>query len=350
MTDVIFSFDSEDYLTPEAADAERWWAEALHERGLRGSWQVVGELVRSLRSRGRQDVLDAIARHEIGFHTHRHSQPPTHPEAVEHLSLRDGIAWVLRTEAPGLATLAEAFGRWPISYCSPGDSWTPATLLAMARMGIKIFCNDKLPGFSRLPHWYCGLLTTTYDLDFQTCYEDALYSPGCFERRFDELVAKTPADGVVILYTHPTRLVTAAFWDEAFAQGRRRAIADCPPAPLRSREQVTRYQDRCRGFLDGLVERRDLRFIDFATLYRERTAGRRDLDALLAECRLPPGSEGDLPLRPTGPDAFMPSALFDRMTYRWLPYPEGFTGQTLIGQARGLAWTAAKAHACGRSA
>ena len=28
-TQLIFSFDSEDYITPEAADAEQWWAEAM---------------------------------------------------------------------------------------------------------------------------------------------------------------------------------------------------------------------------------------------------------------------------------------------------------------------------------
>lgn len=343
MTDLIISFDSEDYLTPQSADAELWWAQALTERGMRGSFQLVGELVRALRRWGRQDVLDAIALHEIGFHTDRHSQPPTHPEAVADLGLRDGIAHVLRSEAPGLATLADAFGRWPVSYCSPGDSWTPATLLAMARMGIEVFCNDKLRGFPRTPHWYCGLLVTSYDLDFQDFYEDGQYEEQAFERMFDALVAQTPDDGVVVLYTHPTRLVTSAFWDEAFAQGRRRAIADCPPAPLRPAAQVARYQERCRRWLDWLASRQDLRCIDFATLVRERGTRRRDLAALLAGNGLPPGGEGDLPLRLSGPEAFMPSAAFDGMEYRWLPYPPGFTGRPLIEQARRLSWTAAPA-------
>lgn len=343
MTDLIISFDSEDYLTPQAAEAELWWAQALSRRGLRGSFQLVGELVRALQRWDRQDVLDAIANHEIGFHTDRHSQPPTHPEAVQDLSLRDGIAHVLRREAPGLASIAEAFGRWPVSYCSPGDSWTPATLLAMARMGLQVFCNDKLAGFPRTPHWYCGLLVSNYDLDFQDFYEDSRFMPGAFEQRIDELVAATPADGVIVLYTHPTRLVTADFWDQAFAKGRRRAIADCPPAPLRPADEVERYQRRCSGWLDWLTARRDLRNIDFATLHRERSGQRRDLAALLAEHGLPPGAEGDLPLRLSGTEAFMPSAAFDAMRYDWLPYPPGFTGAPLIEQARRLAWTAAAA-------
>lgn len=343
VTDVILSFDSEDYLTPQAADAELWWAKALRERGLRGSWQLVGELVRSLVATGRSDVLTAVAQHEIGFHTNYHSLPPTHPEAIVDLSLREGIAYVLQTEAPGLATLAQTFGRWPVSYCSPGDSWTPATLLAMARMGLKVFCNDKLAHFQRTPYWYCGLLVTAYDADIQDYYEDAQYAPGRFERDFEALVAQTPADGVVVLYTHPTRLVTAAFWDEVFAGGRRRPIADCPPAPLRPQAEVAAIQSRCSGWLDWLAGRKDLRFIDFATLHRERSVDRRDLDALLRETGLSLGAEGDLPLRLSGPGVFMPSSVSDSMSYRWLPYTDGFTGRPLIEQARRLSWTAAPA-------
>lgn len=343
MTDLIISFDSEDYLTPASADAELWWAQALSARRLRGSFQLVGELVRALRRWQRQDVIDAIAKHEIGFHTDRHSQPPTHPEAVQDLSLRDGIAHVLGREAPGLASIAETFGRWPVSYCSPGDSWTPATLLAMARMGLSLYCNGKVTGIPRAPHWYCGLLVSSYNLDFQSYYEDSRFVPGAFERRIEELVATTPADGVIVLFTHPTRLVTADFWDQAFAKGRRRAIADCPPAPLRPADEVERYQRRCASWLDGLAAHRDLRCIDFATLHRERAVQRRDLAALMAEHSLPLGAEGDLPLQLSGNGAFMPSSAFDGMRYDWLPYPPGFAGTPLIEQARRLSWTAGPA-------
>lgn len=343
MIDVIISFDSEDYVTPQAADAELWWAQTLSERGIRGSFQLVSELVRSLAATGRTDVIDAIARHEINFHSNYHSLPPTPPEVVVDMSLSDAIAYILRTETRGLATLAETFSRWPVSYCSPGDSWTPATLLAMARTGLKVFCNDKLADFGRTPYWYCGMLVTSYDLDFQAYYEDDVFEAGRFERDFDELVAQTPEDGVIALFTHPTRLVTSEFWDEPFAKGRRLPISECPPAPLRSAEEIARNKSRCVGWLDGLVARKDVRFIDFATLYDERAAGARNLDSLRLENGLLVGQEGELPLKLSGPDAFMPSSVFDTMRYRWLPYPEGFTGQPLIEQARRLSWTAAPA-------
>jgi len=343
MTDIVLSFDSEDYLTPQAADAELWWAENLTSRGLRGSWQLVGELIRSLHARGRQDVIAALSRHEIGFHSNYHSLPPTIPEVVEGMSLAEALEYIYKNEASGLKSLAETFARWPVSYCSPGDSWTPATLLAMARLGIKVFCNDKLADFENKPYWYCGLLVTSYSLDFQEYYEDGVFEPGRFARDFEALKAKTPADGVIVIYTHPTRLVTSRFWDEPFADGRRVAIADAPPAPLRPADEIRRNQQRCADMLDWLVARKDLRFKDFAEVYHERAASARSLDKLLLESGLPPGREGELPLRESGPDAYMPSQVFDSFRYRWLPYPQGFTGQALIRQARQLTWTAAPA-------
>lgn len=341
MTDVIISFDSEDYLTPEAADAELWWADALSQRGIRGCFQLVGEMVRSLQRSGRQDVIDAIGRHEINCHTDFHSLPPTHPEALEHLSLDEGIAHVLKTEAPCMATLATTFGQWPCSYCSPGDSWTPATLLAMARMGLRVFCNDKLHNFRKTPYWYCGLLVAAYNLDFQHYYED--YQTGAFEADFQQLVDETPEDSVIILYTHPTRLVTSAFWDQVFKQGARPSRENWHSAPLRSADEISANKQHCEQFLDHLATRNDLRFIDFATLYAERSHQRRDLYALLSESGLRMGEEGALPLRISDEQSFMPSATFDGMTYDWLPYPNNFSGAALIEQASQLAWTAAPA-------
>ena len=99
----------------------------------------MGQLIRSLQQqRGRNDVIKAMSRHEIGNHTDFHSYPPTHPQAVQEMSLSDAVQWVRQTkEASSFATLREAFDVAPISYCPPGDSWTPATLIAMAAAGVR---------------------------------------------------------------------------------------------------------------------------------------------------------------------------------------------------------------------
>ena len=49
---LIFSFDSEDYITPEAADAEKWWAEAMTRHGITACICLVGELARQTQRSG----------------------------------------------------------------------------------------------------------------------------------------------------------------------------------------------------------------------------------------------------------------------------------------------------------
>jgi hypothetical protein len=339
--DLVFSFDSEDFLTPQAADAEKWWADELRARNIRGSFQCVAEMIRALKRTGRDDVIGALGWHEIGFHTNYHSVPPTPPEVLEGKSLAEGIDYILRTETPGIATLCETFGRLPISYCSAGDSWTPATLLAMAARGVKVFCDTRLAEAQGRPIWYCGLLTMHYDLAFDSHFGDDEAEEEKFKQRFNALTANIGDDGVMIVFTHPTRLVTERFWDEIFFGAARVPREQWRAAPLRSPATVQRLQDRCRRLLDWIQAKRDVRFVDYATVSAERDEGRRDLAALLRECGLKLGEAGRLPLREPASQDFLTAQSFARIPYVWPIYPKGFTGESLLRQGRQLAWTAA---------
>jgi len=216
--DLILSFDSEDFVTPEAADAEIWWAEELRRRNLRGCFQIVAEMLRSLKRWGRQDVIDALSRHEADYHSNYHSIPPTHAHALEGMTLAEGVDWVLRREAGGLATHLETFGRMPVSYCQPGSSWTPATLLAMAALGLKAFCGSPFRSLPGRLFWYCGMLVSQYDLRIEKYFEAGDPRPGSFETDFEKRAQEIGEDGLMVVFTHPTRLVTSAASDSA-AQG-----------------------------------------------------------------------------------------------------------------------------------
>jgi hypothetical protein len=341
--DIVLSFDTEDFITPEAMDAQKWWAEELSRRGIRASFQVVAELARVWHQRGRQDVIEAVGRHEIGNHTNYHSVPPTHPQGVSGMSLAEGIDWVIRNEAASFATLESAFGCVPISYCSPGDSWTPATLIAMAARGVKVYCDSRLAERDNRPFWYCGLLNAGYNLDIERCFVgNGTAVEELIEQVTSDLIALNEGD-VYILYSHPTRLVTTDFWDVIFFDATKAPRESWSPAPLYSADDVAENKRRARLLLDHLQAIPGLRFIDYATLYADRSADRRDLQALMDECGLTPGYEGQLPLKMPEADAFVSAAEFDNFSYGWGPLPKDFEGKDLIEQAKGLAWTAAPA-------
>lgn len=299
----------------------------------------MGEFIRSLKKRDRHDVIDAIARHDIGHHTNYHSPSPTHSDALEGKSLAEGIDYVMRAEAAAFETLYETFGRTPISYVPPGDSWTPATVIAMAAAGIRVFCNDLFPHIHHDPYWYCGMLTVRYSIAFDDYYEPDKKQYESFKTEFDKIADNTTENGAMIVFTHPTRLVTAEFWDAPFVGGKKTPIDKCPPAPLWPKKHIQELKDRCRRWLDWIQAKPDIRIIDMPTLYAERPDNRKTLTQLLDMAGLKPGEEGDM-LDAVPVEAGNPAvkALKD-MEYVWPIHPEGFTGKQLCRQARQLAWT-----------
>src|SRR5262245_14221262 len=64
--DVIFWFDTEDYLLPADDDATKRLCEMFTERRVRATFKLVGEKARVLEKRGRRDVIEALKKHDIG--------------------------------------------------------------------------------------------------------------------------------------------------------------------------------------------------------------------------------------------------------------------------------------------
>ena len=70
-------FDTEDYILPQDDDAAKRVAETLTSAGVRATFKIVGEKARVLEQRGRTDVIAALKKHEIGYHSNTHSGQPT---------------------------------------------------------------------------------------------------------------------------------------------------------------------------------------------------------------------------------------------------------------------------------
>src|SRR5215471_3524303 len=101
--DVILWFDTEDYLSLADDDACKRLADMLTERHIRATFKVVGEKARVLERRGRRDVIEALKRHDIGYHANFHSVHPTPSEYLADCGLLDGMAEFKRREGGGAA-------------------------------------------------------------------------------------------------------------------------------------------------------------------------------------------------------------------------------------------------------
>ena len=109
MAKVIFSFDTEDYINPGVDDFTRRICEVFDAHSLTASFMLVAERVRVLVARGRMDVIEALSRHEIGYHSYYHS---LHPNVAEYLDEIDdwsrGVAEFLAREHEGVDGLIQS--------------------------------------------------------------------------------------------------------------------------------------------------------------------------------------------------------------------------------------------------
>ena len=122
---VILWFDTEDYLLPASDDAALHLADFLTHEEIRATFKVVGEKARTLERRKRDDVIAALKRHEIGFHSNWHSVQPSPAMYLSTLGWDEGVAEFDRREGPGRADVERIFGQAPTCYGQPGSSWAP---------------------------------------------------------------------------------------------------------------------------------------------------------------------------------------------------------------------------------
>src|SRR5215831_12686887 len=194
---VVLWFDTEDYIDTVADDAALRIANDLTAEGVRATFKVVGEKARVLHARGRTDVIAALSKHAIGYHSNWHSLHPTPAEYLVRLGYLEGADEFERREGPGLADVTRIFGTQPTCYGQPGSSWGPQSNLALRRMGIPVYLDEgEQVGMGEQPFWYGGLLyvfrmgRNQFRAQLNAGAEDtAAY------KRFDEAATRLAANG-----------------------------------------------------------------------------------------------------------------------------------------------------------
>lgn len=254
---ITLLLDVEDIITPEADDIARDVAAILSDEGVCATFCVVGERVRQCVSRGRADVIDALARHDVGTHTDLHSVHPTIVEYLAPVPFDEGVEEALRRERPAVRAIEQVFGVTPSCWGGPGNTWGPQINEAMARLGVPaiVYAHTRVPDGDI--HRYCGTLCYPAghyagDGDY---HDDAKWERN-IARLQDEL-RKDRDRGLQwseVFLGHPSRILHEEFWDgqnfslgnqpelEAYVLPRRKSDSDLERAlgNLRTTVQVLR--------------------------------------------------------------------------------------------------------------
>jgi hypothetical protein len=283
---VILWFDTEDYLLPGSDDAALHVADFLSHEGVRATFKVVGEKARTLEKRERKDVIAALKKHEIGYHSNYHSVQPSPAMFLSDLGWDEGVAEFDRRERPGYDDVKRIFGQAPSCYGQPGSSWGPQVMGAMRQWGMPVYLDaGNHVRLDDKPYYYGGLLNI-YKMAHQLRAD--LNKPGdlpAAEERFLSARKKLldEGGGMVSIFYHPCEFVHKEFWDGVnFKNGANPPPEQWKAPPQKSPDETRSCYEVFENYVRFMKRFDDVQFVtatEAAKLYRDKARGRKFNDA-----------------------------------------------------------------------
>lgn len=272
MTECIFSFDTEDFVTPESDDVLKAIADMLAGHGIRASFAVVGDKARALRGRGRRDVIEAVRRHDVQYHANTHLIWPQTTLELSRMDWDEGVDLVMETERHGIEDVAETFGQRPIAWIRCGGNWDPRLLYGLNLLGIEGYVPSAylLPGGG--PLWHANTLNYWYSIAIERYFEPGASPEALLDefRRQKQALAGGPT--AIVAFAHPCMFTTARFYD-LHNQERHGVFlpkAAWRPAPLLPRDEVRRRLDILDRLARLAASDRDVEIISHTDFIRRR--------------------------------------------------------------------------------
>jgi hypothetical protein len=278
---VVLWFDTEDYVLPASDDAALKVADYLTKMGIRATFKIVGHKARTLEKRKRKDVIEALKKHEIGYHSNWHSTQPSPAMYCSNLDWDEGVEEFDRREGPGWKDVERILGSKPSCYGQPGSSWSPQSYGALRKWGMIYLDAGSHVDLDRKPCYYAGVFnlyrlehTLRADLNDEKALEKA-------KERFDDSRKKLLKEGggIVSIYYHPCEWVHKEFWDKVnFEHG-----ANPPPSKWVKPKQKTETETKLSykifdEYVTHIKRHKDVVFVtasEAAKLYADRAKGRK---------------------------------------------------------------------------
>lgn len=245
MTDIIFSFDTEDFTSNVAADAILAEAEIMRQEGVRAGFCIVGLLAKQLKTWGRRDILEALSHHDILTHSYGHTVHPTINEYTDTKNFEDAYNEVIRQETEGIRLINEFSGNMEIyGACPPGNQKSYVAMYAYADMGLPIYADTVCDTQEARGVYYCNIYQTKYSYFLEKLLDDITEED--MKKDLDEISGMKR----VIVFSHPNNALFTESWDEVnyykenhceFGQWK-----ECQRRPI---EQTERFYRNIRKFV-----------------------------------------------------------------------------------------------------
>lgn len=208
MTDIIFSFDTEDFTSKRAADGILYEANLFKEEGVKGCFLVVGLLAKHLKEWGRYDVIEALSHHEIGTHTYGHTLHPIINEYTDIEDFYEAQSELIRQETLAIEYLKETFGIDKVyTACPPGNQKSYVAMYGYHKMGIPVYADTFCDTEYGTGAYYCNIFHVNYTFGIEWFLRDN--GEEGIKKVLDELAKRERA----VIFTHPNMIIKNDFWD-----------------------------------------------------------------------------------------------------------------------------------------
>lgn len=331
---VVLWFDTEDYVLPQSDDAAKRLAAFLTEQGIQATFKVVGEKARTLERRHRIDVILALQKHSIGYHSNTHSQHPTTAEYESLLDWETGAAEFTRRERPGFDDVQRIFKQKPCCYGQPGSSWAPQAFPSLASWGVGLYLDEaEHVGLNGQPFYYGGLLNI-----FNTKEGPQLRPNGDWTnieesktkfRQFHQQMTSN-GGGLISLYFHPCEFIHSQFWDMNFARGANPTREQWRIYPLRppdSRERAFSYFEQLILYMKSFPQVQFITGPQAMRLYADRAREHRFSASEIAD--IAGRVESEVNFQVLGAYTLSPAEIMALVTERMTAHPTADTGAVL---------------------
>ncbi len=274
---VIFWFDTEDFILPQADDAAMRLAEMFAQRNRQATFKIVGEKARVLEERGRDDVIASLSKNDIAYHSTFHSIHPTPSEYTRDLSWAEGVSEFARREGMGLEILKRVFGVNASCYGQPGGSWTPQSYAALREFQIPVYLDvTSHVNLDNRPFWYGGMLNVLElgDCVMRTGWTDDDVKTAC--EKFSRISRRLAEEGggLISIFYHPCEFIHEEFWDGVnFSHGNNPPRDQWKLPPMKSAEEQERAFQAFETYLDYIIDVPGVRIVtarEIASLYPDR--------------------------------------------------------------------------------
>ena len=263
MTEILFSFDTEDFTSSYSADGIIGEAEILREEGIKGGFCIVGLLAKQLINWERHDVMEALSHHIIGNHSYGHSFHPTINEYTDLEDYDEALKEVLRQENESVELIKKATNNAPVIFaCPPGNQKSYVAMYAYADMGCPIYADTvcDLPDGGGM--FYCNIYQTRYTYMLESSFKN-LESDETIKKVLDDLATKKRA----IIYSHPHYAVLRDCWDALnYKKVNQREFGDWIQGEKRTPEQTEYFYNGFRRMVQLIKEDKRFKITNYEEL------------------------------------------------------------------------------------